>query len=351
MRLHWYRQQLVTRHAFTTARSSQLEKQTVVVVLEHEGIAGFGEAAPVGHCGQTLESTEAALAQIVDLLGDDPWGIEAIVTRLLSRFSGQRAAVSAIDSALHDWAGKKLGLPVWRLLGLDRSRIPLTSFTIGVDAPDIVARNVIKAAEFPILKIKLGKSDDLVVMEAVRRHAPNKRIRIDVNAGWPADEAADQMRRVSEFDVEFIEQPTPPGDLAALRRLRDARIAPILADESCLTPKDVVGLAGCVDGVNIKLAKCGGIRQARRMIELAHALDMEVMLGCMIESSLGIAAAAQLAPLVEHLDLDGHLLLAHDPFEGIGGAAGRLTLTHRAGLGVAPASGSVGPIADWAHTH
>lgn len=334
MRLTWHRQELSLRHTFTIARSSVSTKQTIVVELEHDGIIGFGEAVPTGYYHQTLESAEFALAGMTNLLGDDPFQIEPILARCLERFDQQRAAVSALDGALHDWIGKKLGAPVWRLLGLDPAAAPVSSFTIGIDDPATIEAKTREAAEYPILKVKVGTDDDETILAAVRRAAHDKTVRVDANCGWQADEAIEQIRRLARFNLEFVEQPIAPGDSDAFPAIRSASPVPIVADESSVRPADVIPLAGCVDGINIKLCKCGGIREALKMIHLARACNMKIMLGCMIESSLGIAQAAQLAPLVDWIDLDGHLLISNDPFTGIGGHAGRLTLTDQPGLGV-----------------
>ncbi|MBN1345799.1 MAG: dipeptide epimerase [Phycisphaerae bacterium] len=335
MKLRWWRQELLLKHTFTIARSSVATKQTILVELEHDGIVGVGEAIPSNYYGQTVESAEAALDGMVGLLGDDPFRIEAILARCLERFDDQRAAVSAVDGALHDWVGKRLNVPVWRLFGLDPDGAPVSSFTIGIDALDVIESKTADAAEYPILKVKVGTDRDEEILSAVRRVAPDKRIRVDANCGWTAETAPERIRRLSEYQLEFVEQPIPPGDNIAMRSVRQEAGVPLVADESSVRPCDVVPLGGCVDGINIKLCKCGGIREALRMIHLARGCGLKVMLGCMIESSVGIAQAAHLAPLVDWIDLDGHLLIRNDPFEGIGGAGGRLTLTERAGLGVA----------------
>lgn len=304
--------------------------------LDHDGVVGMGEAVPADYYGQTLDSAEDALAGMGELLGDDPFQIEPIVERCLDRYDDQRAAVSAVDGALHDWVGKRLGAPVWRLMGLDPKAAPVSSFTIGIDDLDVIEAKTAEAAEFPILKVKVGTDHDEEILSAVRRVAHDKSLRADANCGWTIDNAEERIRRLQRFNIEFVEQPIAPGDNEAMRTLRQATPVPIVADESTVRPADVIGLADCVDGINIKLCKCGGIREALRMIHLARACGLKIMLGCMIESTLGIAQAAQLAPLADWIDLDGHLLITSDPFEGIGGAGGRLTLTDRPGLGVKP---------------
>ncbi len=334
MRLTWHRQDLVLRHPFTISRSSVSTKQTVLVELEHEGIVGIGEAVPTRYYCQTVESSEAALEGMAGVLGKDPFQIETILNRCLERYDDQRAAVSAVDAALHDWVGKRLGVPVWRLLGLDAGTIPITSITIGIDQPEVIEAKTVEAASFPILKVKVGTDRDEEILSAVRRAAPDKVLRVDANAGWTTPDAGERIRQLARYDLELIEQPIPPGDTEGLRGLRKLGVAPIVADESCVRPADVLPLRESVDGINIKMCKCGGIREAVRMIHLARGCGLKVMIGCMIESSVGIAQAAQLASLVDWIDLDGHLLLDQDPFEGIGGAGGRLTLSERPGLGV-----------------
>jgi L-alanine-DL-glutamate epimerase-like enolase superfamily enzyme len=334
MELSWHRQDLRLHRPFTISRGTEACKQTFVVELAHDGISGLGEAVPTDYYGQTLDSAQRALAAMQPLLGDDPFNVQAILGRLCERFDDQLACVAAVDFALHDWLGKRLGLPTWRLLGLDPAEAPPTSFTIGIDEPERIVEKVREAAAHPILKVKLGTGFDEQILQAVRRCAPQKKIRVDANAGWTPGNALDRIRMCARYGVEYVEQPVPPGDLAALKRLREARILPIVADESAVRPGDVAGLAGCVDGVNVKLDKCGGIRAGLRMIHAARVLGMKIMLGCMVGSSLYIAALAQLSPLADWLDLDGHLLLAEDPFEGLDYQAGRLILSPRPGLGV-----------------
>ncbi len=337
MRLTWHRRKLHLRHPFNIARvdrTANTEKEVLLAQIEHDGKTGWGEAAPISYYHQSLDSAEAAFARAAPLLGDSPFRLEAIHARLRREIGRESAAIAAIDGALHDLVGKLLGAPVWKLLGLSPEKAPLTSFTIGIDDLAVMARKVEEAAEYPILKIKVGTPDDEAVLQAVRRAAPNKTLRVDANCGWTPQNALDRLRLMARFNVEFVEQPLPPGPPQAMRPLRDAGIVPIFADESCVAESAVPACAGVFDGINIKLSKCGGIRPALRMIHTARALGLKVMLGCMVETSVGIAAAAQLAPLVDHVDLDGHLLLADDPFEGIGGARGVLTLNERPGLGV-----------------
>ncbi len=332
----WSRISLKLAGRFDTAVAQRSDKETLWVRISHEGVEGWGEAVPMDTYGQTLASAESALTAMGPLLGGDPMKVEEIVARLVTEFDVQRAAVAAVDAAIHDWIGKRLDVPTCCWLGLDPVGVPLTSYTLGIDEPGAIAEQVRAAASYPVFKVKVGTPRDEEILSLVRRLAPEKTIRVDANTAWSVDEAFVRMRSLSRYGIEFVEQPIPPGDNDGLRRLTKAGICPVVADESCVRPADVVALAGCVDGINIKLSKCGGIREALEMIRLARRFGMKVMLGCMIESSLGIAAAAQLAPLADWLDLDGHLLLSTDPFSGIGGEGGRLRVGAGPGLGVRP---------------
>lgn len=337
MKLSWERRQLKLRHPFNIARmpmSDSTDKTVLLARIEHDGLVGWGEAAPISFYHQSFDSAEATLSKIGDMLGNDPFALDAILDNLLKRFPGESAAICAIDGALHDLIGKILKVPLWKMFGLDRSRMPLTSMTIGIDKPEVMAAKVREAAAFPILKVKVGTPDDEIILNTVRREAPNKTIRVDANCGWSSENAFERCKLMADYKVEFIEQPTRPGDNDVLPRLREAGLGPLYADESCVTVKDVLFCVGFFDGINIKLSKCGGIRQAMKMIHVARAAGLKIMLGCMTETSVGIAAAAQLGPMVDHLDLDGHLLLANDPFTGLGGEGGRLTLTDAPGLGI-----------------
>ncbi|MFQ5423221.1 MAG: dipeptide epimerase [Phycisphaerae bacterium] len=324
---------------FRTATAYRTQKETIRVRLEHDGTVGCGEAVPADTYGQSLESAESALRRMSESLSLCRLDIEALVFGLLAVFDDQRATVAAVDAALHDWTGRKLGISTLRWLGLDPAGAPLTSFTIGMDEPDALADNVRAAGAYPILKIKVGSDCDEENLSIIRRLAPDKIVRVDANTAWTAEAALVRLPMLASFGVELLEQPVPREDIDGLRRLKEAAVLPIIADESCVRPSDIEVLAGCVDGINIKLSKCGGIHEALRMIRLARRFGMRVMLGCMIESSLGVAAAAQLAPLADWIDLDGHLLLEDDPYTGLGGAAGRLRLGASPGLGVEPRGG------------
>jgi L-alanine-DL-glutamate epimerase-like enolase superfamily enzyme len=336
MKLSWRRQTIRPEHPFATAQGGIDSKQTIVVRLEHDGVIGLGEAAPSRLYGQSLDSSELALDQIAARLGDDPFAIEPILARLLAVHDDQRAAIAAVESALHDWVGKKLGLPVWKLLGLERPR-KATTFTIGLADPQRTRAKVDEAlaAGYRALKVKAGGDHDEQTLGIIRERFDGPLL-IDANEAWSPEEAPWRIRALAAFRPELIEQPLPMSRWQEFGRLRELGVAPIFADESCQRPADIVKLHGLVDGVNIKFTKCGGIREALRMFALARALDMQVMLGCFVSSSLAIAPAVAIASLVDYADLDGHLLLADDPFEGIGWDGVELSLGDEPGLGVRP---------------
>jgi L-alanine-DL-glutamate epimerase-like enolase superfamily enzyme len=248
---------------------------------------------------------------------------------------GQRSAQAAVDTALHDLAGQRFGAPLYEVLGLDPRTTPETSFTIGLDSPDVVVEKVKEAAAYPILKVKMGSDDDRAVLTAVR-DSTRQRLRVDANEGWTPDGALERLEWLARLGVELVEQPLPEAQIEETRALRRASPLPFYADESVHTAEDIPRLAGAFDGINVKLMKCGGIAEALRMIAVARAHGMKVMLGCMIESSVAITAAAHVSPLVDTADLDGNLLLEEDPFEGVRVEGGRLVLPDAPGLGVKP---------------
>lgn len=343
------------RYPFRIARAGSssgdgTEITRIVVSLEHDGVTGIGEAVPVPYYGHTLESIEQTVAAAGPLLGDNLEDVHGIIDRLLDRFDHERAAVSGIDCALHDWLGKRRGKPVWKMLGLDPAKTPATSMTIGIDRLDLLPEKVAQAAAFKILKIKVGTDADVATLTELRRLAPDKTIRVDANCGWPPADVVARIEKILPFGIEFIEQPTKAGELEAVRsaraalrgtgfsaghdRLESRSHIPLIADEDSVRPADVAKLDGVYDGINIKLSKCGGIREALRMIKDARSRGMRVMLGCMTETSLGVAAAAHIASLVDYADIDGHLLLAEDPFTGLQLDAGVVRPNDQPGLGV-----------------
>jgi len=318
---------------FTIARGSQDVADVVEIEIRHEGVSGFGEATPQEVYDESVESAKGYAEAVAPDLGDDPFALEAVMERLPPT---QYAARAAIDAALHDLCGKLLGEPVWRLLGLDRGGPP-TAWTIGLADPDTMAQKAERAdasGRFKRLKLKLGGRDGLDV-ERVRsvRGVSEVPLQVDVNEYWTFDEAVDALPQLEELGVEYCEQPLRHGDDDGTK-LKAASPIPIFVDEDCHTLKDVAECAGIAHGINIKLAKSGGIREAVRMAHTARALGLGVMLGCMIESGLGIAPGAAIASLCDYIDLDGNLLIAHDPWPGVELVDGVQTPSEEPGLGV-----------------
>ncbi|HET6341268.1 MAG TPA: dipeptide epimerase [Gemmatimonadota bacterium] len=327
---------LTPTHPFRIARSEHRSYEHRLVRLEDGGDLGWGEAAPSRRYGETAATVAAALDELIPLVGDDPYALDAIEGRLNGHLWENASAKTAISMALHDLLGRRHGLPLYRWFGLDLARIPPTSYTIGIDDPGRMREKVAEAEPYPILKIKMGFEGDLAALEAIRR-ATDKPIRVDANEGWSRTGALARIAALEELGVELLEQPVRAADREGLALVAAATAIPVVADESCRTSADLVDLLGVVDVVNVKLAKTGSLLEAVRLMTGARALGMGVFLGCMVESSLGIAAAAHLAPLADYVDLDGHLLLSDDPWTGLRFEAGRvLPDPERFGLGVEP---------------
>lgn len=335
MQVSWTRLQLTMSRPFRTSKAVRTDKETIWVRISDQGVEGWGEVVPMDTYRQTLESADATLSAIRDRRFASAKALGEAVSGLVAEFDGQLATIAGIEAAYMDWWGKAEQVPAGRLLGIEGRNIPRTSFSLGIERdPQVLAEKVLEAASYPILKVKLGLDNDLEIIRTIRKEAPSATIRVDANMAWTVDQGLALMPKLAELGVEFVEQPVPAHDLEGLKRLKSAGILPIVADESCVTPEDISGLRECVDGINIKLSKCGGMRQGLKMIQLSRGAGLRVMLGCMVESSLGIAPAVHLAPLADWLDLDGHLLLAKDPFTGIGGQNGVLRLPTEPGLGV-----------------
>jgi L-alanine-DL-glutamate epimerase-like enolase superfamily enzyme len=318
---------------FVIARESQDVAEVVQVEVEHAGAIGRGEAAPIERYEETAASALAFVHDHAHLLGDDPFALEEIGARL-AEVQGEQAAKAALDAALHDLQGKLLGVPVWRLLGLPRLGPP-TSWTVWLGDPDDMARRAaIAATRFRRLKLKLGGGDGLDV-ERVRavRGVTDLPLMVDVNEWWSLDEALDAIPQLADLGIEYVEQPLRAGDPGGVE-LRRRSPLPVYVDEDCHVLADVAACAEIAHGVNIKLAKSGGIREAVRIAHAARALDLGVMLGCMVESGLGIAAGCVVAPLCDHVDLDGNLLLADDPCPGVSFVEGVQVPAEAPGLGI-----------------
>ncbi|HEX4012571.1 MAG TPA: dipeptide epimerase [Candidatus Cybelea sp.] len=321
-------------HVFKIARGEEAVARTALVRVKAGDWEGLGEATPVERYGESVESV-IAYFDAHPLTGDDPFQLETLLDARIPA-----AARGGLDLALHDLIGKQLGKPLYALLGLDPSQAATTSFTIGIAEPDEMLRKVDEAAGYPILKVKVGggaPADDVETIAAIRARYGGA-IRIDANEGWSVQDAITTLRELQRYEIEFCEQPVPAGNPEWLRAIRERVDIPIVADEDCLVATDIPPLVGCIDGVNVKLAKTGGIRGALAMIHTARAMGLKVMLGCMVESTIAASAAAHLSPLVDWADIDGPLLIADDPYEGISYDAGKLVLSNAPGLGVRPRS-------------
>jgi L-alanine-DL-glutamate epimerase-like enolase superfamily enzyme len=330
---------LVLRHTFRISRGASDMRHNLLVELREGDLTGRGEAAPILRYGEDRASATAAVVSMAARLGEARH-FSHVVAR--AAVPGQRAAQAALDIALHDLAAQRFGVPVHAMLGLDPGETPLTSFTIGLDRPEVVVAKVKEAAEYPILKVKMGSDDDRDVLTAVR-DTTDRPLRVDANEGWTPEGALERLEWLARLGVEFVEQPLPAAQLDETRELRKRSPLPFYADESVHTAADIPGLVGAFDGINIKLMKCGGIAEALRMIAVARAHGLKVMLGCMIESAVAITAAAHISPLVDAADLDGNLLIENDPFEGALVREGRVVLPERPGLGVVERPGG-GPL-------
>jgi len=321
---------LELRHTFRLARGDSDSRRVLMVEIEHDGLVGRGEAAPIARYGQDAASAARAAEIMVARIGNPlPFDSEAARVAV----DGEPAAEAAIDMALRDLAGKRLGVPLYELMGIDPSSMPVTSFTIGMDTPEIVEQKVREAEGFAVLKVKMGSQDDHRVLETVRK-VTDRPVRVDANEGWALEDALARLEWLQEMGVEFVEQPLPADQLAEMRELKKQSPLPLIADESVGRAEDIPRLADAFDGINIKLMKCGGLGEALRMIHVARAHGMKIMLGCMVESSLAVTAAAHIAPLVDFADLDGNLLIANDPFIGAEVREGKLVLPSEPGLGV-----------------
>jgi len=326
---------LQLKHTWTISRNSSDFKDNVFVRIERDGIVGWGEAAPNVRYGESTEKSLDRMRRAGPFFEQKDWAQFAEVkAQMDTLITDQSCAKAALDIALMDWVSKKLGVPLYRLFGVDREKTPVTTFSIGIDTPDVIREKVREAAAFPVLKIKVGKDNDREVLQAVRS-VTDKPLRVDANEGWKTKEQAlEKILWLETMGVELIEQPLPSSMLAENAWLRERVKMPIFADESVKSAADIPALAGAFDGINIKLMKAGGIQEALAMIKMARSLGLRIMLGCMIESSVAIAAGCHLSPLVDYADLDGNILISNDPFKGLRVERGKLILPESPGLGV-----------------
>jgi L-alanine-DL-glutamate epimerase-like enolase superfamily enzyme len=326
------------RHTWTTTMSSSEYRDTVQVEYRRDGVSGYGEGAPIVRYQEFPESAMKAVEAIAGQIeAGDPWMYRRFLSQLRSALGdGQHAAMAAVDIAVFDWLGKKMGLPLYRLLGLDPGDAPITDFSIGIDTPEITKQKTREAADYPVLKVKVGLKTDEATIEAVRS-VTDKPIRVDANEGWTdKEEAIRKINWLESQGVEYVEQPMPAHMVEETKYVRGKVHLPIFADEACTAVDMIPHLADAYDGINVKLDKSGGILEACRWIEVARAMHMKVMLGCMVSSSCTVTAAAHLSPLVDYADLDGNLLVANDPWRGVRVENGKLLLPTGAGLGLVP---------------
>ena len=340
MTLRYFPYELQLRHTFTVATSSRTTTQGVQVEIEYEGLVGYGEASMPPYLQKelgTLESVQAFLKRVQDIIGefDDPFKLEEILARIDSMSESDAAAKAAVDIALHDLVGKMLGAPWYKIWGFDAAKAPSTTFTIGIDTPDVVRAKTKECAEkFNILKVKLGRDNDKEMIETIRS-VTNLPIAIDANQGWKDKKyALDMIHWLNERGIVMIEQPMPKTQIDDIAWVTEHSPLPVFADESIQRLKDVAAQKGIFSGINIKLMKCTGMREAWKMLNLARAMDMKVMIGCMTETSCACSAAAQLSPAVDYADLDGNLLIANDRFRGMEVVNGKITIPDLPGIGV-----------------
>ena len=326
------------QHTWTTTMSSSQYRDTLHTTYTRDGITGHGEGAPIVRYHEDAEGARKAVESVRDLLlSSDPMHFAKIMSQVFQQVPGEWAGKAAIDIALMDWMGQKLGIPLYSYFGLDPNDTPLTTFSIGIDTPDITKQKTREAAEYPVLKVKVGLATDEPTIEAVRS-VTNKPLRVDANEGWKnKEEAVAKINWLEKHGVEFIEQPLPAEMIEETRWIRSRVHIPIIADEACQRASDIPKLKESFDGVNVKLDKSGGLLEAYRMIQIAKAMGMKTMLGCMVSSSVTVTAAAHLSPLVDYADLDGNLLIANDPFHGVKVEKGKLILPKRPGLGLTAA--------------
>jgi L-alanine-DL-glutamate epimerase-like enolase superfamily enzyme len=323
------------QHEWTTTMSSSQYRDTLHVAYSRDGITGRGEGAPIVRYKEDAKSAQQAVESVRSaVVAADPMQFAKIMADVFKRVPGEWAGKAAVDIALMDWVGQKLGIPLYSYFGLDPKDTPLTTFSIGIDTPEITRQKTREAAPYPVLKVKVGLATDEPTIEAVRS-VTDKPLRVDANEGWKdKEEAVRKINWLEKQGVEFIEQPLPAEMIEETRWVRSRVHIPIIADEACQHASDIPKLKDAYDGVNIKLDKSGGMLEAWRMIQIAKALGMKTMLGCMISSSVSVTAAAHLSPLVDYADLDGNLLIANDPYRGVTVEKGKLILPNRPGLGL-----------------
>jgi L-alanine-DL-glutamate epimerase-like enolase superfamily enzyme len=332
MKMNFREHEIHLKSTFRTTHGASDSKRVLIVDID----GGLGEASPVYYYGENLETVKIFLDKARNVLGDSPFELESLGQRLDQVLAWNFSAKAAIDMAMHDRACQQLGIPVYRYYGITPREDLATSYTISISNPDDMKRQTEESPGFQIYKVKVGVPGDIEMVAAVR-DATKARIRVDANEGWSIKDAIWSIKELEKLDVEFIEQPLHRDDFDGFRILHSRVDMPILADEGVFRSGDIPKYVGLVDGINIKLCKSGGLREAFKMIAVARAHRMKIMIGCMVETSVGITAAAHLASLVDYADLDGNVLISDDPYRGVTLQNGCLKLSNKPGLGVEPA--------------
>jgi L-alanine-DL-glutamate epimerase-like enolase superfamily enzyme len=325
---------LQLKHAFTLSTSSRTTTAVMLTEIEYDGVKGYGEASMPPYLGESHETVARFLSQLDLSQFDDPFLLEDILTYVDKSMSGNYAAKASVDIALHDLWGKLSGRPLYQMLGLDPVKTPHTSFTIGLDTPDVVRQKVAEAGPYSILKVKLGRDNDREMIEVIRS-CTDKPLCADVNQGWKVKEHALEMAQwLKDKGVVFLEQPMPKEQSDDIAWLTQKSPIPVIGDEAIQNLNDLIKYREVYSGINVKLMKCGGIRAAYNMMKAARMMGLKVMIGCMTETSCAVTAAAHLSPLADWCDLDGNLLISNDVFEGLKIINGKVTLPDRPGVGV-----------------
>ena len=326
--------ELKLRQAWGLSRGSWTTRRNCYVHIERDGIVGIGEAAPIARYNETAESAAAFIDKARPVLEGDLGDYAVRFGEIDAVGPGEHAAKAALDMAILDWVGRRLKIPAWRLLGLGREKTVTTTYSIGIDEVPVMQQKVREAGDFSVYKIKVGTPDDRKIIEGIRA-VTAKPLRVDANEGWKSkEEALDMINWMTGQGVELVEQPLPASQLEDYAWLKDRVKVPIFADESLIQASDLPRIAPYFHGINIKLMKCGGVQEAVRLAGMARALGLKLMIGCMIESSLGISAGAAIASLFDYVDLDGNLLVSNDPFRGVKTVKVWLVLNDKPGLGV-----------------
>lgn len=325
---------LELKHVFTIATSSRSTTPAMLTEIQYDGVVGYGEASMPPYLGESQDTAQKFLSKVDLSQFNDPFEMEKILDYVDSIEDGNPAAKASVDIALHDLVGKLMGQPWYKIWGYDKANTPSTSYTIGIAEPDVVKEKVREAAPYNVLKVKLSKEHDKDMINTIRE-VTDKPLTVDVNQGWEDKQyALDMCEWLADKNVQFVEQPMPKANLDDIAWLTERSPLPIMADESIQRIPDVVKAYGVYSGVNIKLMKCTGMREAHKMANLARSMDMKVMMGCMTETSCAISAAAQISPVIDWADLDGNLLISNDPFDGVKVKDGKLVLPERPGIGV-----------------